>query len=222
MKKIIILLLFLPISILAQDDSRLGAWYMYFFNAPISVSGFGIQGDIQQRNWNLGGDLEQLLLRGGLYYKDKDNNALYTLGIAHITTGIPGELDDVSQEFRSYGEYFYPHKIGERFLLSHRLRAEARWIENFDFRDRYRYALFVNIPLNEKSLLPKTYYVALYNELFLNGFSSANPRLYDRNRAYLGMGYVLSSKVRVQLGFMNQDTHSTQKNQWQVSVHHQF
>jgi hypothetical protein len=221
MKKIIILLLFLPISILAQDDERLGAWYMYFFNAPITKSGFGIQGDIQYRHWNLGGDLEQLLLRGGAYYKDKKTNALYTLGIAHIASGVPGESEEISQEFRSYGEYLHPHKLGERFYLTHRFRAEARWIESQDFRDRFRYALFVNIPINQKSLLPKTYYVALYNELFLNGFSSANPRTYDRNRAYFGLGYVLNPKVRFQLGFMNQDTHSTQKNQWQVSVHHQ-
>ena len=44
----------------------MGAWYMYFFNTTINESLWGIQGDIQFRNWDMGGDLEQLLLRGGL------------------------------------------------------------------------------------------------------------------------------------------------------------
>lgn len=53
------------------DEDKLGAWYMYFFNTTFKESSWGVQGDIQHRNWNIAGDLEQLLLRGGITYKPK-------------------------------------------------------------------------------------------------------------------------------------------------------
>ena len=62
------------------DPNRLGAWYMYFWNAKIKETCFGFQGDVQFRNWNLMGDLEQLLLRGGLTYTPKNTKAIIDAG----------------------------------------------------------------------------------------------------------------------------------------------
>jgi len=222
MKKFWIFWLCIPIGLQAQEDERLGNWFMYFFNAPFSSGPFGVQGDIQYRNWNLGGDLEQLLLRGGFYYKDEKNQALYTLGIAHITNEAPGSSEVTFTDKRIYAEYLRPQKLGSRFLLTHRFRAEARWIEDNPFRDRFRYALFVNVPITDTKLSLKTFYLAFYNEIFLNGFAESNPRIFDRNRIYSGMGYVLTKSSRIQLGFMRQDLYKSHKYQWQVSWHHQF
>jgi hypothetical protein len=41
---------------------------MYFYTTKFKNSQFGIQGDVQYRNWNTLGDLEQLLLRSGVTY----------------------------------------------------------------------------------------------------------------------------------------------------------
>ena len=62
------------------DEDKLGAWYMYFFNTTFKESSWGVQGDIQHRNWNIAGDLEQLLLRGGITYKPKNVAVKLTLG----------------------------------------------------------------------------------------------------------------------------------------------
>jgi hypothetical protein len=48
------------------DEDELGAWYMVFFNGKFGEGPWGYQGDIQYRNWDLLGDLEQLLIRGGV------------------------------------------------------------------------------------------------------------------------------------------------------------
>lgn len=61
-------LLFPKLREAQTNEDKLGAWYMYFFNTPFKESSWGIQGDIQYRNWNIAGDLEQLLLRGGITY----------------------------------------------------------------------------------------------------------------------------------------------------------
>ena len=80
----LLLLGFSSHSIRAQiDEDQTGAWYMYFWSAKVKEGPWGFQGDIQYRNWNLLGDLEQLLLRGGLTYSPKNASILFTLGYAH-------------------------------------------------------------------------------------------------------------------------------------------
>jgi hypothetical protein len=64
---------------------------MYFYTTKFKNSQFGIQGDVQYRNWNTLGDLEQLLLRSGVTYKPTNTDVTLTIGVAHITTGAIGE-----------------------------------------------------------------------------------------------------------------------------------
>ena len=66
------------------DESQLGGWYMYFFNTSHEKSKIGFQGDVQYRNWNIAGDLEQLLLRGGVTFKPEKANIKFTLGYGNI------------------------------------------------------------------------------------------------------------------------------------------
>jgi len=208
-----------------QEDD-LGAWYMYFFNGKFKNSSFGIQGDVQYRNFNLGGDLEQLLIRSGVTYNPKNTTVLITIGAANISTGQIGENNETFNENRIYQEISLPQKIAERVYINHRFRYEQRFIENQDFRTRFRYNLFLNIALNKKNIEKNTFYLAFYNELFINGESKiGNNRsvgVFDRNRFYSGLGYGLTDKIRFQLGFMNQSTENTGKNQIQVSLHHNF
>ena len=151
------------------DDEKLGAWYMYFFNTTFNESPWGLQGDVQYRNWNIIGDLEQLLLRGGITYSPENTNVKLTLGYGHITSGAYGDSKETSGESRIYQEALLPHKISERILLAHRFRYEQRWVENQDFRTRFRYNLFLNIPLNQPNLNKNAIYLAFYNEIFING-----------------------------------------------------
>ena len=81
---------FFPIEGKTQiNEDEIGAWYMYFFNTTFKESAWGVQGDIQCRNWNIAGDLEQLLLRGGITYKPKKANIKLTLGYGNVTN-LPG------------------------------------------------------------------------------------------------------------------------------------
>ncbi|MGB5323260.1 DUF2490 domain-containing protein [Lutimonas sp.] len=217
--------LFLPLTAEAQvNEDELGAWYMYFFNTTFKESQWGVQGDVQYRNWNLGGDLEQLLLRGGLTFKPKKADIKFTLGYGHITTGAYGPDNSTFAESRIYQEALFPVKFGKRVYTNHRFRYEQRFVENQDFRTRYRYNLFVNIALNKAEMEKNTVYLALYNELFINGQRDiGNERtveIFDRNRFYTAIGYVIKKGLKVQLGIMNQTTDNWSKNQLQLSLHH--
>ena len=208
------------------DESQTGAWYMYFYSHKFNNSEFGIQGDFQYRDWQGLGDKEQLLLRSGLTYTPKNVGVTFTLGYGNITTGQYGNSDETSAESRIYQEALIPQKLGNRVYVTHRFRFEQRFVEDQDFRTRYRYNLFLNVPLNKSDLSPKTIYIALYNELFINGQTdigdSRTVELFDRNRTYLGMGYVLNPKIRFQFGWMNQKTVNWGKGQIQLSIHHNF
>ncbi len=208
------------------DDSQLGAWYMYFWNTTIGESNWGFQGDAQFRNWDIIGDLEQLLLRGGLTFAPSDANAKFTLGYASIHTGEFGEGSGTVHENRIYQEALIPHQVGGRFYLTHRFRYEQRWVEDQDFRTRYRYNIFLNVPLNQKDLTPGAIYLALYNELFINGQKKIGDgrdvEVFDRNRTYGAVGYSLLEGLRIQLGAMQQTTDNWSKTQLQISLHHAF
>ena len=228
MKKNLIISLLLIIGIapkgIAQiNEDKLGAWYMYFYNTTIKTGPWGVQGDIQYRNFNLMGDLEQLLLRSGITYKPQNANIKFTLGYGHITTGTFGDDESTTQESRIYQEALYPVKFGERFFTNHRFRYEQRFVESQDFRTRYRYNLFVNIPINQKTMGKNTLYLALYNELFINGErkvgNNKKVELFDRNRLYAALGFYIKKQLKVQLGVMTQTTNAVEKNQLQLSIH---
>jgi len=231
-RKSIFLLIFCTQPLLHNDlnaqiqEDQTGGWYMYFFNTTLNDSPWGIQGDLQHRNWNIAGDLEQLMLRGGLTYSPQNANIKFTLGYGNITTGAFGSDNTTTAESRFYQEALFPVKFGNRFYTNHRFRYEQRFVENQDFRTRYRYNLFLNIALNKVNMERNTIYLALYNELFMNGqrtIGNGNTvEFFDRNRLYGAVGYVIQDGLKVQLGVMNQTTDSWGKNQIQLSLHHSF
>ena len=224
---IIIISLFFPNKGITQiNEDEIGAWYMYFFNTTFKESAWGVQGDIQCRNWNIAGDLEQLLLRGGITYKPKKADIKLTLGYGNVTTGSYGPHNSTTSESRIYQEALFPVQFGQRFYTNHRFRYEQRFVENQDLRTRYRYNFFLNIPLNNSSMDKKTIYLALYNEIFINGQRNIGDgntvEIFDRNRFYAALGYLITDKLKIQCGLMNQTTNGWKKNQLQFSVHQKF
>lgn len=230
MKKSLILIaltfLFAPILSAQIDQNQLGGWYMYFYDTQFKESPWGIQGDIQLRNWGIEGDLEQLLLRSGITYRPKNANVKLTLGYGNITTGTFGDSNATVKENRIYQEAIFPVQFGKRLFTSHRFRYEQRYVENQDFRTRYRYNFFLNVPLNKSVIEDKTFYLSLYNELFINGERSTGNgntvEIFDRNRRYYALGYQIKEGMKIQFGTMRQSTNAWAKNQLQLSFHHNF
>ncbi|WP_035457030.1 DUF2490 domain-containing protein [Algoriphagus terrigena] len=227
MKKLLILVLLSTFSLssFAQDDSDLGSWYMYFGNFRFSDSPWAIHGEVQYRNHNMVGDLEQLLLRSGLQYNIKSGQASFLVGYASVTTGAHGDIDAGVHENRIYQEAILRQKVGKVGLM-HRYRFEQRWVGDTDLRTRFRYALFVNVPLNKKELSEKgAFYAQVYDEIFINGKTPDGPaanQYFDRNRFYLGLGYRVSPGMALQFGVMEQTGNTFSKTHLQFSAFHQL
>lgn len=219
------LTLLIPAATAQVDEDETGAWYMYMWTKnPAPGSRFGWQGDVQYRNWDFLGDLEQLLIRGGATWQPENSAAKYTLGYAYVATGAYGPSSATTDESRLYQEALIPGRLGQRTFLTHRLRLEQRWVENQDQRNRFRWFLGLNRPFNQDTLGRGAVYLALYNELFLNlerGIGQGR-RVdhYDRNRAYAALGYSVRDDMRLQFGYMYQDTDNYGKGQLQFNLFH--
>ena len=218
-----------PRAALAQtpiDWDQLGAWYMLFWSAGFDDTSVGLQGDVQHRNWNGGTDLEQLLIRGGLTYALPDAPVLLTGGVAHITSGEFGDSDETSAERRVYQEALVRQSFGRAVFLRHRYRYEQRWVDGQDFRTRFRYALFGDVALNGRGKGNGSIYLALYNEVFLNGEREIGRgrtvERFDRNRFYTALGFGVTDRSQLQAGYMIQAVPGGAKGQLQISLHASF
>ncbi len=204
MKKFIfiIALSLIPFSAKSQDSS-LGNWLVYIGSKQLN-SKWNLHHEIQYRNYNAIGDLEQLLLRTGLGYKIGSKSNLL-LGYGYINSeNFTGNANDqvTVEEHRIFQQFITKHAVGS-VALQHRFRLEERFVES-DFRTRFRYFLGLNIPFNKSK-----YYASFYNEIFLNGESNT----FDRNRIYGGLGYKIIKGVKMEVGYMSQVFKSSSRDQ---------
>ncbi|MBL0009277.1 MAG: DUF2490 domain-containing protein [Saprospiraceae bacterium] len=217
MKILYALLLLLPFQAAAQE-SETGNWMMYFGNQKLSDR-WNWHNEIQYRNYNFAGDLEQLLFRTGIGYNLSANNNNLLLGYAYIH-GEPyvagtDEKTNVN-EHRIFQQFISRQQFG-RFYLQHRYRIEERFIEG-DFKMRFRYFLGLNVPINKKEMVSKAIYLSLYNEIFIQPKSP----VFDRDRVYGAIGYVFSSNLKVEAGMMAQLLESSDRAQFQIALFNTF
>lgn len=196
---------------------------MYFWNHNFKESKFGVQGDFQYRVHEVAGDFQQFIGRAGVSYAP-NSNISFVGGYAYFISGTFGESTETSTENRLYEDINLPHKISERFRVNHRFRFEQRWVENQDFRSRYRYLIGLTIPLGDLQQTNKGFYLSFFNEVFINGEREiGNGRrvdYFDRNWLAGSLGYALTENLRVQAGIMREATNSGGKNQLLISLHH--
>ena len=208
-KKLLIILFLINILSVKSQENGMGNWLIYFGNKDLN-STLNWHHEIQHRNYNLFGELEQLLIRTGLGYDvNENNNILLGYGFIDSRNRVI-ETNEISKvnEHRIYQQFISKQAIG-KLKIQHRYRFEQRFIED-DFKLRYRYFLSLKIPLQKTN---KKYYISAYNELFIN---ATGENTFDRNRIYGGLGYALNSNINLELGYMNQIFNTSSRDQINV------
>ena len=203
--------LMLPYSSAAQN-SDFGNWLIYIGNKKVN-SKWNVHNEVQYRNYDAIGDLEQLLLRTGLGYNLSENNHNLLLGYGYILSqNYSADTEDKLDvnEHRIFQQFTSKQKIGN-VSLSHRYRFEQRFIES-DFKMRLRYFLAFKVPILKTETSPTKLYLSAYNEVFLNTESD----VFDRNRVYGGLGYQLNNNVRIEAGYMNQLFEHSSRDQFNL------
>jgi hypothetical protein len=207
----IILAVALSIPIFPQtiSDNNFHAWFMYFGDHPVSTH-WGIHLEGQARRASYLTSWQQFLLRPAANYLFTPN-IMGTAGYAFAYSYPYGDHPSARKAFpenRFYEQLLIRNKI-KKVAFQHRLRVEQRIVrvnrpaevpvEQWEFRQRFRYMLRGDIPLPNKRL-----YLGLYDEFFINFGANRGNRYLDQNRAYAVLGTKLSNFEKFEFGYMYQ------------------
>ena len=206
-----LLVLFIAANGNAQKTD-IGNWFLYLGNQKIN-NRWNWHNEVQYRNYNFAGDLEQLLLRTGIGYDLSENNNNVLLGYVYVysepyVNGTDEKLNN--NEHRIFQQFITKEKFG-RVNIQHRYRFEQRFIED-DFKIRARYSVSLNVLINKKEMKKNAIYASANNEIFIKTKSS----YFDRYRIYGGIGYCFNKNFKVEAGVMSQILQSSSRTQFQI------
>ncbi|MEZ4721157.1 MAG: DUF2490 domain-containing protein [Flavobacteriales bacterium] len=212
----ILISLFLAFTVgISFGQSKLGNWQAYINNTRIGESQWHFQGDVQHRTHDLVADIDQIIIRPGIQYMHPESKSSYLLGYAFFIFQDEGKPNNTVTEHRIFQDIDLRQGIG-RVAVRHRYRIEERFVNSNPFALRFRYSLFLNIPINKPKIEAKTLYVPIWNEVFIN----AKGAPFDRDWLFGGLGYQLTEDFALQFGAMNQFRTSGPKAQLILSMHH--
>lgn len=189
----------------AQTPGTWGTWFIGTVQLPGDASHkFGGFAEVQARTNGLFQQYFYNELKGGVSF-DIDPNFTVLVAGGRYGTSDYHDLDagPLNVEKRLW-EQLTLTQYSSRLKLEHRYRIEQRWFDfrdgSDDFRQRFRYRLNAFVPLNKKTITAGTVFLSAYDEIFLN----PKGPVFERNRAYGGVGYQVNAHVVVQVGFVNQ------------------
>nr|WP_042290583.1 DUF2490 domain-containing protein [Nonlabens ulvanivorans] len=203
-----------------ESIDETGLWNQYFITTDISKR-LKLATDFQYRTYEISGDFQQFIGRASIGYQPRGTQINLYAGYGYFNSGTRGNSESNSHEHRLHQDVWWDSVVSNFFEIKHRIRIEERFVEGQDFRTRFRYMLFINIPFNNRDIVDDTYYLALWNETFINGQTSTglgSVQYFDRNWSYAGLGYKLNSKFKFQAGYMHEFSPSTKKGQLVLSV----
>ncbi|WP_207632564.1 DUF2490 domain-containing protein [Foetidibacter luteolus] len=200
-KTVLILLFTLLTAIIAnaQNTKATGGWYVAnLMYKPDSSWNFFFE--TQTRSQNVTDVFFYHEFKGGIAYNILKKHQLL-LGFGDYKTySSTGNYKTpmLAKEFRIWQQLTINNNI-DRVKIDHRYRIEQRWL-NGDFRSRFRYRLNPLIPVNKKKIETNAVFVSVFDEVF---FGNLAP-YFERNRFFMGLGYVFSKSFSVQSGWIRQ------------------
>ena len=179
----------------AQSESPIGNWQNLILKGKFSPKISSIC-EIQVRSNNFNLKYDYFEIKTGISYSfTKQFFGLIGSGI--YTTYQVGSLfqsPPKQKEFRTWFELNYKHVLG-RLNFEHRGRIEQRFIPG-NYKNRGKYRVGINIPVNQSKMVPGSLYLALADELFM----PQHGPVVEKNRFYAGGGYKININTAFQLG----------------------
>lgn len=185
-------------------------WYTYFGTMKLNNK-WAVPFDVQLRIRDGISNKGQLLMRGGLQYSlTKQDHIL--LGYAYVPT-YSNASETWLPEQRIFEQYIHKAK---KIDMTHRVRLEQRWVAqpstpgsvhtigDWRYGNRARYFNRTQRAIKHKQATTP-FYVALQDEIFLNLWGNdISNLLFDQNRFLAAFGYQFNTKLKADIGYMNQ------------------
>ena len=200
-------------SVSAQQKNvfeRPSAW-LGLFNQTRITSKWGTWLDIHTRSVDDDGfKPDVLIFRPGLAYYLKDNLRVMA-GYAYVQFFAPTGRNTNWHEHRPWQQIWWRQDYNGYQTIQW-LRLEERYVRRVDkdtltshyrFNYRFRYNFSLNIPLTSKKVEPKVPYIVIQDELFINMGRQVGLNIFDQNRFFVGLGYMIKPSWNINLGYMN-------------------
>jgi len=220
-KKIVgvVLLLFSFLNTLQAQNfqNQLGSWNI--INVKLIVNNkWSMFLEPQIRSLSFYNQFHYYEIKGGATYNLNSNFAL-TAGLGSYNTYSEGgnfKTPIQQKEVRTFVQLVMKQRL-EVIKFEHRYRAEQRFTNN-GYRNRFRYRLNTVVPINNRKIVPKTFYASVWNEIFFTNL----PPYFERNRFFIGGGYEVNEQVSFQSGYVHQFDYRINdekgRNFFQISV----
>lgn len=191
-------------------------WFMYMGDHKLSKK-FGGHLEAQFRRHDIVISGQQLLLRTGVNYHINDN-AFVTAGYCFVETYMYGKFASKSDfpENRFWQQIQLKNQTGKVEIIN-RYRLEQRFIhlpvlkkdgyspaDKATYQNRIRLMTRVSVPFKGRNIIDKSFYLSVYDEVFLNFGKQVQLNYIDQNRAYIALGYKIPKLGRLEMGYMNQ------------------
>ncbi len=193
-----------------QDDFNNINWVQLFVTKKLTAkTDFLVEYQLRRVDGLKNG--QQGLFRTLFQYKPNEQCAL-GFGYAEVETFPYGDFPIANAgrfpEHRLFEQLILKQKITD-FSITHRFRIEQRWlgriksgtsreIEEWFFLHRFRYLLKV------QKTIHKNLYGWVGDEVFIGAGKNLGVNIFDQNRIHLNLGYKLSNKINIELGYINQ------------------
>jgi hypothetical protein len=199
----------------AQVKQDMG-WFASFNTIKVAPK-WSIHAEIQLRSTDKWAQVQSVLPRVGLNYH-LGTKQILTAGYAFIPARFTvGGASSLLGEHRIFQQYIYNQPV-KNTAIQHRFRLEERFIPKATllndevkiaervYTTRLRYFVRTIIPFTSQKPFVKGAFFALQNEIFvaLTDKQNVNGRIFDQNRGYLAIGYRVSKKLDVEVGYLNQ------------------
>lgn len=194
----IFLILFLSFQY-SSGQSKIGTWNVLNVNLKISEK-WNVFTEAQLRSLSLYDEFHYYEIKtGGTFKINKQFAATAGFG-SYNTYSELGNFNNPIQnkEIRTWLQMNIKQNLGI-FVIEQRYRAEQRFTSN-GYKNRFRYRIGASIPINNIVIKEKTFYVNVWNEIFL---TNKEP-FFERNRLLLGIGYEFNKKLAIQTGYIYQ------------------
>lgn len=219
------LLLFAPMGVRAQawqNVSQDAMWVGAFVDQPITAK-TALWFDGSWRRMDFGVRPQQLLFRPGMQYT-LAAGVRVSAGYAYIATAPYGALPNANplREQRTWQQLLLTHKGGP-VTFSHRYRLEQRWIRPLvanatsatapidddrilgptTYQNRLRYQGRAQVNLASLTFQRRPLIALAWDELLMPLGGANQLFTLGQNRATAGVGVPITSRQRVEIGYMN-------------------
>jgi hypothetical protein len=203
--KTIFLSLFIVLTISARlqaQNTKAGTFGIATVVLPgDSLHRWGGYAELQARTDGMFSNFFYYETKAGISY-DLDRSFTALLGTGRYVTNDNPENLTVATEFRLW-EQMTINQFLDRLKIEHRYRVEQRWVNGL-YRNRFRYRVNMFIPLNHTKIVPNTWFISVYDEVFINNKAPH----FERNRFSAALGYQFDKSINVQAGWLNQYNYS--------------